>query len=283
MQIAVSLFSMTGGHGDFSFPGSGVSLATHGLFAVADGPAAVLKAVRQVIHAGADMVKMATTGGVLIPTDDPAHSQFSLEELMTATREATRQGRRLAAPAQGPDGIKNAIRAGFTSIEHGIYLDDEAIDLMLTHGTFRVPTLVAPLAVLEAHEAGLAVPPWAVAKTHAVLDAHRMGVNRAYRAGAKIALGTDSGVGPHGHNLRELALMVEAGLSPMAAISAGTLHAAELMGLDGELGTVEVGKRADLVLTAVDPLSHIAALGDPANVELVIQDGKIVKDRRRIR
>lgn len=280
LQIAVRMLSITGGHGDLSFPDSSVDFRTEAIGAVSDGPAAVLKAVRRVIHAGADVVKVATTGGVLSPRDDPAHSHFSPEELATMVAEASRQGRRLAAHAQGAEGIKNAVRAGFTSIEHGIYLDDEAIELMVDRGTFLVPTLAAPLAVMEAHEAGVPVPAWAVAKTRRVLEAHQGSVARAHRAGVKIALGTDSGVGPHGHNLKELAHMVSAGLSPMEAITAGTRNAAELMGLLDELGTLEVGKRADLVLTAVNPLTDIGNLGDPGRILLVVQDGKVVKDIR---
>lgn len=283
LQIAVSMLSITGGHGDFSFPTSSVDVSTHHLSAIADGPAAALRAVRQVIHAGADVVKVATTGGVLSPRDDPTHSHFSPEELQVMAAEAKRQGRRLAAHAQGADGIKNAVRAGFTSIEHGIFLDDEAIDLMLAHGTFLVPTLAAPLAVLEAHEAGAPVPPWAVAKTRHVLEAHQDSVAKAHRAGVKMALGTDSGVGRHGSNLRELSLLVAAGLSPLEAIVAGTASAAALLGLDQELGTVEAGKRADLVLTPVDPLADIAALADPDRIVLVMQDGQIRKDARASR
>ena len=278
LQIAVSLLSITGGHGDPSTPGSALPLGSSSWFEVVNGPADVLAAVRRVIHAGADVVKVASTGGVLSPHDDPRHSHFSPEELSVIAAEAKRQGRRLAAHAQGTEGIKNAVRAGFTSIEHGIYLDDEAIDLMLAQGTVLVPTLVAPMAVLEAADAGEPVPPWAVAKATMVIEAHRDSVARAHRAGVKIAMGTDSGVGRHGTNLRELAQLVKVGLTPMEAIRAGTLGAAELMGLEQELGTVEPGKRADLVLTPVNPLTHIDGLADPNNIHLVMQDGRLVKE-----
>lgn len=277
LQIAVSLLSITGGHGDPSTPGSGMALGGSPWFEVVNGPADVLAAVRRVIHAGADVVKVASTGGVLSPHDDPRHSHFSPEELSVIAAEARRQGRRLAAHAQGAEGIKNAVRAGFTSIEHGIYLDQEAIDLMLAHGTVLVPTLLAPMAVLEAADAGAPVPPWALAKAAAVIDAHRESVARAHRAGVKIVLGTDSGVGRHGTNLRELSQLVAVGLTPMEAIRAGTLSAAELMGLEQELGTVEPGKRADLVLTPVNPLTHIDGLADPDNIRMVMQDGRLVK------
>ncbi len=281
LQTAVAVLSVTGGHGDFRPPPTAPAQTSMGLAVglVGDGPEGVLRAVRTVIQAGADVIKVAATGGVLSPADDPRHSQFSPEELWAIAAEARRQGRRLAAHAQGAEGIKNAVRAGFTSIEHGIYLDDEAIDLMLAHGTVLVPTLVAPMAVLDAAAAGLPVPPWAVEKAKGVIEVHRESVRRAHAAGVRIALGTDSGVGAHGQNLRELALMAECGLTAMEAIVAGTRTAAELLGLEGELGTLEPGKRADVVLARVDPLRRLRDLGDPHSIAAVLQGGRVVKDR----
>jgi imidazolonepropionase-like amidohydrolase len=272
LQIAVAMLSISGGHGDLRPFGANDRMSI-----VCDGPAEVLRATREVIRAGADVVKVATTGGVLSPSDDPQHSHFSADELAVIAAEARRQGRPLAAHAQGADGIKSAVRAGFTTIEHGIYLDDEAIDLMLEAGTVLVPTLVAPQAVLDAADSGMPVPPWAVEKSRRVIDVHRDSVRRAHAAGVRLALGTDSGVGPHGRNLRELALLREVGLSPMDAILAGTRNAAAAMGLLARIGTLEAGKLADLVLTPVDPLTHLADLADPGQIRLVMQGGRVVK------
>jgi imidazolonepropionase-like amidohydrolase len=157
------------------------------------------------------------------------------------------------AHAQAADGIKNAVRAGIRSIEHGIYLDDEAIELMVRHGTWLVPTLVAPQGVLDAVDAGAQLPPAVVEKARMVLDVHRAAFRKAVDAGVRIAMGTDSGVTPHGRNLRELELMAAGGMAPSAVLEATTRSAARLLGVDDRLGTVEPGKLADLVVVGGDP------------------------------
>jgi imidazolonepropionase-like amidohydrolase len=157
------------------------------------------------------------------------------------------------AHAQGADGIKNAVRAGIRSIDHGIYLDDEAIELMLARGTWFVPTLVAPQGVLDAVDAGISLPPAIVDKARMVIDIHRAAFRRAVEAGVRIAMGTDSGVTPHGRNLRELELMAAGGMRPAAVLEATTRSAAQLMGLESQLGTIEEGKLADLVVIGGDP------------------------------
>jgi imidazolonepropionase-like amidohydrolase len=174
------------------------------------------------------------------------------------------------AHAQGAPGIKAAIRAGIRSIEHGIYLDDEAIEMMLERGTFLVPTLVAPRGVIDAAAAGAAVPEAAVRKAHEVVDVHRESFSRAVAAGVQVAMGTDSGVTPHGKNLRELALMVDGGMTPAQALVASTSTAARLMRLDDELGTLEPGKRADVVVVAGDPF-EFGSLSE--RIEAVYRDG----------
>ena len=169
-----------------------------------------------------------------------------------------------------PPGIKNAIKAGIRSIDHGIYLDDEAIEMMLARGTWLVPTLVAPRGVIDAADAGAAIPEASVKKAREVAEIHRASFAKAVEAGVKVAMGTDSGVTPHGNNLRELALMVEGGMTPMQAIVATTRSAAELMGLEAELGTLEAGKRADFVVVDGDPLD-VATLDQ--RISAVYQDG----------
>ena len=187
--------------------------------------------------------------------------------------EATAAGIFVMAHAQAAPGIKNAVRAGIRSIDHGIYLDDEAIELMLDRGTWLVPTLVAPRGVIDAADAGASIPA-AIGGEGARGGGDAQGLLReGVAAGVKVAMGTDSGVTPHGENLRELALMVEGGMTPMQALVATTRSAAELMGLEDELGTLEAGKRADLVVVDGDPLD-VATLGD--RIDSVYQDGVLV-------
>lgn len=252
MQIAISILSQTGGHSDNTFP-NGICvplLPSHAgrPHSVVDGVEAMRQKVRELKRAGADVIKVCASGGVLSPRDDPQHPQFTSEELEAAVSEANASHTFVMAHAQSTIGIKNAIRAGIRSIEHGIFLDDEGIGLMLERGTFLVPTLAAPRAVIANVAAGAQLPPEIVAKAHAVVDTHTESIRRAVAAGVKIAMGTDSGVGPHGGNLDELALMVEVGMTPLESITASTLTAAQLLGLDAQLGSLEVGKRADVVL-----------------------------------
>lgn len=252
MQISVSVLSQTGGHADDWMP-CGVELpllAPHPgrPAAVVDGPDEVRRATRQILRAGADVIKVCTTGGVLSPADDPRHSQFSPAELEVLVAEASARERPVMAHAQGAEGIKNAVRAGVRSIEHGIYLDDEAIELMLDWGTWLVPTLVAPRAVIAAAQAGAAIPEPMVAKAAAVAQVHVQSIRRAVEAGVQIAMGTDSGVGPHGTNLDELPLMVEAGMTTEEVLTATTSGAARLLGLSGEVGRLAPGMHADLVV-----------------------------------
>lgn len=280
MQISLGMLSQTGGHGDpwtvsggegrFFPRGPGVPET------IVNGPDQMRQKVRELVRMGADVIKVATSGGVLSPRDKPTHAHFRPAELEVLVEEANAAGIWVMAHAQATPGIKNAIRAGIRSIDHGIYLDDEAISMMLERGTWLVPTLVAPLGVIDAAESGAAIAPQSVAKAREVAEAHRASFNAALRAGVRIAMGTDSGVTPHGRNLRELALMVDGGMTPMQAIVATTRSAAELMGLEAELGTLEPGKRADMVVVDGDPL-EVSTLAD--RVEAVYQDGvRVVGD-----
>jgi imidazolonepropionase-like amidohydrolase len=257
LQISITMLSQTGGHGDDWYP-SGSEVPFIGPHpgrpsAVVDGVDEVRRKVRELHRAGADVIKVATSGGVLSARDDPRHAHFRPAELEALVEEATAAGMFVMAHAQGADGIKNAVRAGIRSIDHGVYLDDEAIELMLANGTWFVPTLVAPQGVLDAVDAGVSLPPAVVDKARMVIDIHRAAFRRAVEAGVRIAMGTDSGVTPHGRNLRELELMAAGGMAPGAVLEATTRSAAELMGLDADLGTIEEGKLADLVVIAGDP------------------------------
>jgi imidazolonepropionase-like amidohydrolase len=276
LHISTTILSQTGGHADGWVP-SGYDLspvAYPGLpNGVVNGPEEMRRVAREIIRAGADQIKVCTSGGVLSPRDDPRHGHFRDDELDVLVAEANAAGIPVMAHAQGAPGIKSAVRAGIRSIEHGIFLDDEGIEMMLANGTWLVPTLVAPQAVLDAVAAGAAVPPASVRKATELIDVHRDAVRRAIAAGVKIAMGTDSGVAPHGKNLRELALMVECGMTPVQAMHATTMSAAELLRVEADLGSIETGKRADLVVVDGDPFDY-TDLTD--RIRAVYQDGNLV-------
>jgi len=258
MQIAIAILSQTGGHGDtwevcggnmpdvicMAHPGRPGNLV--------DGPDEMRRKVRELLRAGADVIKVCTSGGVLSPRDDPRHGHFRDDELVVAVAEAAAPGKWVMAHAQATDGIKTEVRNGVRSIEHGIYLDDEAIDMMLDWGTWLVPTLAAPRAVLEQAAAGVPYPDAVLAKARMVLEEHTESVRRAIAAGVTVAMGTDSGVGPHGRNLSELQLLVECGMTPEQALHSATQSACELLDVADDRGTIEPGQRADLVLVDGD-------------------------------
>jgi imidazolonepropionase-like amidohydrolase len=279
VQISITMLSQTGGHGDGWLP----SGARAQLFAeypgspssIVDGPDDVRRKVRELVRAGAEVIKIATSGGVLSPRDKPQQPGFDAAEIEAVVAEARAAGLWVMSHAQSTVGIKDAVRAGVRSIEHGIYLDDEAIELMLDRGAYLVPTLVAPMGVINAAEAGAGIPEVAVIKAREVIEAHRDSFLRAVEAGVKVAMGTDAGVVPHGTNLDELQLMADGGMSPEDVLVATTRTAAELMGLGRDLGTIEPGKRADLVVVSGDPFDFRDLSG---RIERVYQDGRLVVD-----
>lgn len=277
MQISISMLSQTGGHGDGWEP-SGCHLkffvphpgrpAT-----VVDGTDEMRQKVRELVRAGADVIKVATSGGVLSPRDDPRHGHFRDAEIAVLVEEATAAGIFVMAHAQATEGIKVAIRNGIRSIEHGIYLDDEAISMMVDRGTWLVPTLVAPRGVIAAADAGMPLQPSVVAKARMVSEAHTESVRNAIAAGVQVAMGTDSGVTEHGQNLQELQLMADCGMTPEQVLHATTLSAAKLMGISDEFGSLEPGKRADLVLVDGDA-RELADIDK--RIRAVYQDGALV-------
>ena len=284
MQVAVSIITQTGGHGDGFYPccldlglfGIQLKDVPHG---VADGTEEMRYKVREVLRAGADWIKLATTGGVLSTADAPTSSQLTVEEIAVAVYEAAAQEKKCMAHAQGSSGIKHALLAGVASIEHGVYLNEELIELMLQKDAYLVPTLIAPQAVIEfSQEHPDLLPPMMAAKAAGVIDAHRRSFRQAVEAGVKVAMGTDSGVGRHGENGREIQLMVEHGMTPMQAIQASTANAAQLLRLSNDLGTLAVGKLADVIIVSGDVLDNIGLLADPTNVQLVLKGGSIVKN-----
>ena len=279
MQISITMISQTGGHGDTWMP---CGAFIPGFFAqhpgrphnIVDGPEEMRRKVRELIRNGADVIKVATSGGVLSPRDDPRHAHFNDEELTVLVTEATAAHRYVMAHAQATEGIKRAVRTGIRSIEHGIFLDDEAIGMMLDAGTWLVPTLLAPQGVINAARSGANLTEAALRKAHETVDVHRDSIRRAAEAGVKIAMGTDCPVSPHGTNLEELELMVKhAGMTPEQSLTAATSSAAALLGVDDELGTIEPGKRADLVVVDGDAL-ELSTL--PERIDSVWMDGEQV-------
>jgi len=252
---------MTGGHG-------------HWLGREADGPDDARKAVREQLKAGADVIKIIATGGVMTPGVEPGSPQMTLEEMRAAIEEARRAGRRTAAHAMAATGISEAIDAGITSIEHGVFLTEEIVAHMRRDGTFLVPTLNAPIAIAAG---GLAagIPPFMVRKSEQVVPAHVASFQLAHRAGVRIAAGADSGtpLNFHGSLLPELALMVKYGMTPLEAIRSATVTAADCLGLGEVTGRVAPGYAADLIAVAGDPAERIEALAD---LKLVLVNGRAI-------
>jgi len=282
LVISIGALSQTGGHGDFYVP-SGFDLGRPypgSPRLVCDSPYEARKATRLAIRAGADVIKIMASGGVLSAVDDLDASQFSAPELSAIVAEAHAANRRVMAHATSKAGILNALRAGVESIEHGAFADDECVEAMLARGTYLVPTLSAAIAVKEAAEQrGQPLPEHVQRKGERYIESHLRNVARAVEAGVKIAMGTDAGVAGHGNNARELALLCDVGLSPMQAIVAATKIAAECLALDDRVGTLQAGKLADVLVVDGDPLADIRVLQDKERIETVIKDGQVVKNQ----
>jgi imidazolonepropionase-like amidohydrolase len=263
VQAAGRVITMTGGHGHF-------------IGREADGPDEVRKATRAEIKAGAAVIKVMATGGVLTPGVSPTQTALLPEELAVVAQEAHNSGRRVTTHAIGRAGIHNALTAGIDSIEHGFYLDDELLELAVDQGTFLVPTILAVDGIVRN---GLAqgIPGWVVEKAEREAAKQRESFAAAVSSGMRIAAGTDAGTPFNGHGelARELALMVQHGLSPMQTLISATRGAAENLGMAHEIGTLEVGKLADLVLVDGDPVADITATG---RVVLVVKDGVVHRD-----
>lgn len=244
----------------------------------ANGTDDVREAVREQLKAGADVIKLMATGGIMTKGVDPGASQFTLEELMAGVEEARKAQRRTASHAQGSEGIKNALWAGIDSIEHGVFLDDETIDLMLERKAYLVPTLRAPYHILRGGVRG-GVPPFVVEKTKSVIKNHFESIKKAHQAKVSIAMGTDAGTpfNRHGENLKELELLLKVGFTPMEAIVAATKTASELLGLERRIGTLEKGKLADLIVVDGDPLKEISLLQNKDKIMVIMREGHFYK------
>lgn len=267
---------ITGGHCDEN--GFRPGAADHDYRSgIADGVDEVRKAVRYQAKYGADVIKTCATGGVLSEGDAVGVPQYTYEELKAMVDEATKLERKVAAHAHGTEGIKIAVRAGVASIEHGSFLDDEGARMMADKGTFLVPTLMAGEAVEKLAKAGI-LTGLRGEKALAAASAMRNAIKIAIRNKVRIALGTDAGVIPHGTNGREFFLMVEwGGMDPLAAINAGTLNAAILLGLDKTIGSLEQGKVADIVAVSGDPTADIGNMQKPI---FVMRNGHVFRNER---
>jgi imidazolonepropionase-like amidohydrolase len=261
---------ITGGHCDVTGFAPGV-LEQDPKGGVADGPWEVVEAVRYQIKHGAQVIKTCATAGVLSLEGPVGAQQYTYEELKAMVDEAARHGVRVAAHAHGTEGIKAAIRAGVTSIEHGSMLDDEAIALMKQHGTYLVPT-----AYLRERINMAVLPPLVRRKAETVLPLAAESNRKAIAAGVKIAFGTDAAVFPHGENAKEFGVYVKMGMTPLAALRSATTVAAEVLGRD-DRGLIAPGRLADLIAVPGDPLADITAT---ERVLWVMQGGRVLKDER---
>lgn len=261
---------ITGGHCDNNLLAPEYRASSQG---VADGPWPARQKVREVIKFGADLIKICASGGVLSKGDLPGAPQYSLEEMQAIVSEAHKLGRRVAAHAHGAESIKDAIRAGVDSVEHASLIDDEGIALAKQHGTYLVFDIYNDDYILQE---GLKVGmlPEAIEKEKKLGRIQRENFGKAWRAGTKMAFGTDAGVYPHGDNWKQFPYMVEFGMKPADALRAATVWAADLLGLGQEVGQVAPGRAADLIAVSGDPLADIRSM---QNVRFVMKAGKVVR------
>jgi imidazolonepropionase-like amidohydrolase len=269
--------SITGGHGDmngFAPPVENMMYPAERDYALADGPEQVRHIVREQVKYGVDVIKIMATGGVLSAGDKPGAEQLTYDEMKMAVDEAHRTGRKVAAHAHGTVGIKDAIRAGVDSIEHGSLIDAEGIEMMKARGTYLVADIYNDDYILgKAVEFGL--PKENVEKEKMVGRLQRENFSKAVAAGVKIAFGTDAGVYPHGDNAKQFHYMVKFGMTPAGAIRAATSSAADLIDRAHDVGTLETGKYADLIAVTENPLDRVEVL---EHVSFVMKGGKVYKD-----
>jgi imidazolonepropionase-like amidohydrolase len=268
--------SSTGGHGD---PTNGLRDDLRGdpgpTDGVVNGAEDCRKAVRMRYKEGSDLIKILATGGVLSLEKDGAGAQLTDEELKAIIETAKDYGLKVAAHAHGAEGIKRAIRAGVNSIEHGTYMDDEAIELFKKYGTYYVPTIIAGKSVADSAKKPGYFPEIIALKASAVGPLIQNTFAKAYKAGVKIAFGTDAGVYAHGKNWMEFIYMTEAGMPILEAIRSATVNASELIGISNKTGSIEKGKLADIVAVEGDPTKDVQAMG---KVQFVMKDGIVYKN-----
>lgn len=266
IRAAGRMICMTGGHGNR-------------LGRIADGVDEVIKAVREQVHAGSDLIKIMATGGVMTPGVNPEDAHYSAAEMAAGIAEGHRFHKSCASHAQGSEGILNAVRGGIDSIEHGIFMTDECVEEMTARGTYLVPTLAAVKNILAHKDQG--VPAYAVEKCERVVVDHVNSIRKFYKSGGRIAMGTDAGTpyNRHGMNALELQYMVEdAGISPTDSLIFSTRNGADLMGLT-DRGTIADGKAADLLVVDGNPVADIAMAARVENHRMVVKNGAVAKVR----
>jgi len=273
--FSVSMISVTGGHGDEA---SGLNrehaaLAREDAINICDGADSCRRTVRRMISMGAEVIKIAATGGVNSNVSGGLGQQMSDEEMRAIVETAHMFGRKVAAHAHAKAGVDAALRAGVDSVEHGAFLDDESVALFKKTGAYLVPTEIAAFAALRQARQGDR-PAAVLAKAEATAAVAKANHRRAILGGVKIAIGSDSGVSLNGANADEFELMVEAGMTPMAAIKAATVNAADLLGKTGEIGTIEAGKYADIIAVDASPLDDVTRL---KRVSFVMRRGMVIK------
>jgi imidazolonepropionase-like amidohydrolase len=259
IRASGQVICMTGGHGSRSGR-------------VADGIDEVVRAVREQIHAGSDLIKIMATGGVMTPGVNPEDAHYTAEEMAAGIAEGRRFHRPSASHAQGRDGILNAVRGGITSIEHGIFMDETCVREMLAQGTYLVPTVSALRNILD--NASNGIPDYVVEKAERISENHKRSLQMYYQAGGNIAMGTDAGTpfNKHGANAMELEFMVDLGVKPIDALRFGTALSADLMGL-ADQGRVQMGNAADFLVVDGNPGEDIKKASRPKNHRLVIKGG----------
>jgi imidazolonepropionase-like amidohydrolase len=271
VQVSGPPLGATGGHCDNSLLPSSFNYTAEG---VADGTESIIHKVREVIKYGADVIKFCGSGGVFSKGDDPKREEYGPNEMKVLVEEAHRRGRKVATHVHAAVAIDDAVRAGVDSVEHAIFLDDTGIALMKEHGTYLVPTTY-PLFWFDEHMKEMNLPLWVRQKAAIIIPAAKQNMARAFRAGVKVALGSDAGVYPHGENGGEFEAMAKLGMPPSQALQAGTFHAAALLGWDDRIGTLETGKFADLVAVAGDPAQNIQLM---KHVQFVMKGGVVYKN-----
>jgi len=269
MYVAGAYITITGGAGAVTGFDPSLTLPWDLHYGEANSPWEIRQRIRALANQGVDLIKVLATGAVLTHNSNVKSTEFTPEELSAAVDEAQHFGLRVAAHAHSAEGIKNAVRAGAASIEHGSLADDEARDLMKRHGTYLVPTLEVVECIQDAHE-----PPDFIQHAKMIASEQRDNFRKAVAAGVKVAFGTDISVCPFGDNGREFGLMVQYGMTPMHAIQAATVNAADLIGVSSKVGSIKPGKFADIVAVQSDPLQDIRVL---EKVSFVMKEGQVYK------
>jgi len=273
MQCAGAYVTVSGGGGDIPPVAPDVVIPRELRFGVANSVDEVRRRVREILHGGADLIKVIATGAVMTRGTTPGAPEFSEDEIRAAVDEAAMYEVFVAAHAHGAEGIKRAVRAGVRSIEHGSLMDDESIDLMIERGTYLVADIYNGDWIAEIGRTHR-WPAEILRKNDETTEAQRDGFEKAVKAGVRIAFGTDSGIYPHGNNARQMKYMVRHGMTPMQALQSATLVAAEMMGWEDRVGSIAPGKLADVAAVEGDALDDVSLL---ENVSFVMKGGRVVK------